>query len=79
MSTVHGREQSIACVTERFSPQVESMEGAAFMYACLVHGLPFAQVRAISNVVERRNRGAWKLTEAIENLGSDALRMLGEA
>jgi futalosine hydrolase len=79
VSTVHGREQSIACVTERFSPQVESMEGAAFMYACLVHGLPFAQVRAISNVVERRNRGAWKLTEAIENLGSDALRMLGEA
>ena len=40
------------------------------------HGLPFAQVRAISNVVERRNRGAWKLTEAIASLGSDALRML---
>ena len=34
------------------------------MRAC-VHGLPFAQVRAISNVVERRNRDAWKLTEAI--------------
>ena len=78
VSTVHGREQSIACVTERFSPQVESMEGAAFMYACLVHGLPFAQVRAISNVVERRNRAAWQLTKAIENLGSDALRMLGD-
>jgi futalosine hydrolase len=78
VSTVHGREQSIACVTERFSPQVESMEGAAFMYACLVHRRPFAQVRAISNVVERRNRAAWQLTEAIENLGSDALRMLGD-
>lgn len=78
VSTVHGREPSIACVTERFSPQVESMEGAAFMYACLVHGVPFAQVRAISNVVERRNRAAWKLTEAIENLGSTTLRMLGD-
>ena len=40
------------------------MEGAAFMYACLVQGLPFAQVRAVSNVVERRNRGAWKMAEA---------------
>jgi futalosine hydrolase len=79
VSTVHGREPSIASVTERFSPQVESMEGAAFMYACLVHGLPFAQVRAVSNVVERRNRDAWTLTEAIANLGASALRMLGEA
>ena len=78
VSTVHGREQSIACVTERCSPQVESMEGAAFMYACLVHGVPFAQVRAISNVVERRNRAAWKLGESIENLGSSTLRMLGD-
>ena len=79
VSTVHGREESIARVTERFSPQVESMEGAAFMYACLVHGLPFAQVRAISNLVERRNRDAWRLTEAIGNLSATALRMLGEA
>jgi futalosine hydrolase len=79
VNTVHGREQSIACVAERFSPQVESMEGAAFMYACLVHQVTFAQVRAISNVVERRNRGAWKLSEAIENLGAVAVRMLSEA
>ena len=55
------------------------MEGAAFMYACLVHGQPFAQVRAVSNVVERRNREAWKLPEAIESLGATALRMLSEA
>ena len=25
------------------------MEGAAFMYACLIHQVPFAQVRAVSN------------------------------
>jgi futalosine hydrolase len=79
VNTVHGREQSIACVTERFSPQVESMEGAAFMYACLVHGQPFAQVRAVSNFVERRNRAAWKLAEAIEQLGATALRVLSES
>jgi futalosine hydrolase len=76
VNTVHGREESIASVTGRCSPQVESMEGAAFMYACLVHGQPFAQVRAVSNVVERRNRDAWKLPEAIANLGVTALRIL---
>ena len=31
VNTVHGNERSIAAVTERFKPQVESMEGAAFM------------------------------------------------
>jgi futalosine hydrolase len=78
VNTVHGRDQSIGHVVERFAPQVESMEGAAFMYACLVHGQRFAQVRAVSNVVERRNRAAWKLPEAIGNLGATALRMLNE-
>lgn len=78
VNTVHGRERSIAAVTERFSPQVESMEGAAFMYACLVHNQRFAQVRAVSNVVERRNREAWKLSEAVASLGATTLRMLSE-
>ena len=76
VNTVHGNEDSIARVTKRFSPDVESMEGAAFMYACLVHGVPFAQVRAVSNMVERRNRAAWKLGEAIANLGAVARQML---
>jgi futalosine hydrolase len=78
VNTVHGCEQTIARVTERFAPKVESMEGAAFMYACLVHGQPFAQVRAVSNIVERRNRGAWKLADAVASLGAVSVRVLSE-
>ena len=59
-----------------YNPDVESMEGAAFMYACLTFGQPFAQVRAVSNVVERRNRAAWNLPEAIRALGDATLRIL---
>ena len=73
---MHGSEQSIACVVERFSPDVESMEGAGFMYACLIHGVPFAQVRGVSNVVERRNRAAWKLDVAINELGAATWELL---
>lgn len=76
VNTVHGNERSIAAVEVRFGPQVESMEGAAFVYACLVHGVTFAQVRAVSNVVERRNRAAWKLSEAVSALGATGLRIL---
>jgi futalosine hydrolase len=72
VNTVHGNPGSIARVRARFDPDVESMEGAAFMYACLIHTVPFAQVRAVSNVVERRHRSAWKLKEAVESLSAAA-------
>ena len=78
VNTVHGNERTIATIVERFSPQVESMEGAAFMSACLIHKVPFAQVRAVSNVVERRNRESWKMAEAIINLNVAALRIINE-
>jgi futalosine hydrolase len=76
VNTVHGNERSIAAVVQRLKPQVESMEGAAFMYACQVHGVPFAQVRAVSNMIEKRNREAWKMTDAIDNLAVAALHIL---
>jgi futalosine hydrolase len=79
VNTVHGNESSIARVVARFEPDVESMEGAAFMYACLVSGVPFAQVRAVSNMVEKRNRDAWKLREAVEALNDTALRLIEHA
>jgi futalosine hydrolase len=79
VNTVHGNDASIDAILRRCEPQVESMEGAAFMYACLIHQLPFAEVRAVSNAVERRNRGAWKIADAIANLGDAALGILDHA
>jgi futalosine hydrolase len=76
VNTVHGNSRSIAAVVRRFKPGVESMEGAAFMYACMIHGLVHAQVRAVSNVVEKRNRGAWRMGDAIRSLGEAALSIL---
>jgi futalosine hydrolase len=76
VNTVHGCGRSIAAVVARFQPQVESMEGAGFMCACLDAGVPFAEVRAVSNVVERRNRSAWRIQEAIAALTDTAVRLL---
>jgi futalosine hydrolase len=70
VNTVHGNERTIEAVAQRFTPQVESMEGAAFMFVCLIQQVRFAQVRAVSNVVERRNRGAWRVTDAVAALGA---------
>jgi futalosine hydrolase len=76
VNTVHGNERSIAAVVRLFAPQIESMEGAAFMYACLINNVPFAQVRAVSNIIEKRNREAWNLGEAIGSLGRTAVAIL---
>ena len=79
VNTVHGNPRSIADVERRFTPRVESMEGAAFMYACMIQGLVHAQVRSVSNLVEKRNRDAWKIADAIRSLGHTALSILDHA
>jgi futalosine hydrolase len=79
VNTVHGNARSIAKVMARFHPQVESMEGAGFMCACQAARIPFAQVRAVSNIVEQRNRGAWQMAEAIGSLARTALAILERA
>lgn len=76
VNKVHGNEVSIEAVRKRWHPQTESMEGAAFFYACLTVGQPCMQLRAISNRVERRNRDAWNLPLAIRNLNDSLAALL---
>jgi len=70
VNTVSGNEGTIKQRVEKFGCQVESMEGAAFHYVCLQEGIPFAQIRAISNYVTPRDKGQWKMKEAIINLNN---------
>ncbi|MBK9578668.1 MAG: futalosine hydrolase [Fibrobacterota bacterium] len=50
--------------------QVESMEGAGWAMACWRLGVPFAQVRSISNIAGPRDRGAWKMDAALAALAN---------
>ncbi len=68
VNTVHGNTTSIKKVVQKFNPEIESMEGAAFYYSCQQSGLPALQIRAISNYVEKRNKKKWKMENAISNL-----------
>lgn len=77
VNKVHGTEVSIQKIRAKYpDAQVESMEGAAFFYACLAAGVPFAEIRSISNRVEPRNRDAWDLPLAIRNLNEVLVSML---
>jgi futalosine hydrolase len=57
-------------------PVVESMEGAALHYVCLMEGIPFLQIRSVSNVTGDRDKNRWKLKEAIENLNKSLVFLI---
>ena len=76
VNTVHGHDSSIADVIERLDPDVETMESAAFFYACLKANTPFLAIRGISNMVEPRDRSAWDIQLAISNLNAQLIEML---
>ncbi len=47
---------------------VETMEGAAVFYVCLKKGVPFAQIRALSNYAGERDKSKWEINKALEQL-----------
>ncbi len=76
VNKVHGTTVSIEKIIEKYQPDVESMEGAAFFFSCLQAGVPFMEIRAISNYVEPRNRENWSIPLAIDNLNRTLLDLI---
>lgn len=76
VNKVHGNELSIQKVIARVNPQIESMEGAAFFYACNQSTTPCLQIRSVSNYVERRNREKWNIGLAIKNLNNTLIELI---
>jgi len=76
VNTVHGNEASIEELEIRLYAQIESMEGAAFLYACREAGVPCLQIRSVSNYVEKRDRDNWQIGLAVKNLNTFATELL---
>ncbi|MDF1672137.1 MAG: futalosine hydrolase [Vicingaceae bacterium] len=76
VNTTHGDDESIKKVKDLFNPQVESMEGASFFYACLLEGITCAQIRSVSNKVEKRKKDNWDIPLAVKNLCSTTLQII---
>jgi futalosine hydrolase len=64
----------ISMMAHRLQADVESMEGAAFHYICLMENIPFLQLRGISNLVGDRDKSRWQMSAALEAV-RDALFM----
>jgi futalosine hydrolase len=68
VNTSTGTQNNIKLISERYHPDIETMEGAAFFYVCSRENIPFLAIRAVSNKVELRNREKWNIPLAINNL-----------
>lgn len=68
VQTVTGDPNKVEQVKKRFSPEIESMEGAAVYYVCLQERVPFFELRTVSNEVGERNKANWNIPAALKTL-----------
>ena len=71
-------KQKINFYNKTFTPVVESMEGAALHYVCLMEKIPFLQIRAVSNYIGQRNKKKWNMKESIINLNNELTSLLNK-
>jgi futalosine hydrolase len=76
VSQVTGVRAAGDALYERFGALCESMEGAAAAHVCAMYGVPFLEVRGISNRIENRDRANWRIVEAADAAQAVVLKLL---
>lgn len=78
VSTCSGTERQGEALRRRFGVICESMEGAACAHVAALYQVPFLELRGISNLVENRNLGRWRLPAAAEAAAGAAALIAAE-
>lgn len=76
VNTVHDGSKNIKKVLEKFNPDIETMEGAAFFYVCILEKIPCVQLRAVSNIVGVRDKRKWNIPLALKNLVDETVNFI---
>jgi futalosine hydrolase len=69
-------KQRVRFYEQSFRPAIESMEGAALHYTCLMEKIPFLQLRSISNYIAERDKTKWDMKTSIINLNKVLIHMV---
>jgi futalosine hydrolase len=69
-------KQKIKFYQKAFQPVIESMEGAALHYTCLMEKIPFIQIRSISNYIAERDKKKWDMKKSITNLNKELIKFI---
>jgi len=76
VNKVSGSQASIDLITEKYTVDIENMEGAAFFQVCKIFRRSFLELRAISNYIEPRNRENWNIELALKNLSEVVIEII---
>jgi futalosine hydrolase len=76
VSCVSGTQARGDQLRDRHQAICENMEGAALARVCQSFGVPFLELRCISNMVEERRTADWRLTEASARVCNLVSRLL---
>ena len=63
-----GTEELGLSRSRMFDADIENMEGAAGISACMAYRVPVFEIRAVSNMATTRDRESWKFNEALSAL-----------
>ncbi len=76
VNKVHGSQESIDLIKGKYDADIETMEGAGAFYAAKILDIDIIQIRAISNMVEPRNKDNWNIELAISKLNEELIRFI---
>ncbi|MEP7054090.1 MAG: futalosine hydrolase [Actinomycetota bacterium] len=68
VSSATGTDERATELAERYDAVAEAMEGAGVGHVAALMGIPFVELRAVSNLVGRRDLTAWNLPVALATL-----------
>jgi futalosine hydrolase len=69
-------KKKVGFYEKQFDPVIESMEGAALHYVCLMEKIPFLQIRSVSNYIAERNKKNWDMKKSIQHLNEELVSFL---
>ncbi len=76
VSGVSTSPERVRRLRKRFDVLLENMEGFAFALSCAGHGVPFLEMRTVSNRVGSRERTDWDIAGALAALGNACTDLL---
>jgi futalosine hydrolase len=74
--TITGTFDESVAIEARHDASVESMEGAAAAQVCLALGVPFAEIRGVSNIVGERDKKNWNIAKAVQRVNEAVIETL---
>jgi futalosine hydrolase len=76
VNKILGSTESIERMNYKYHADIESFEGLAYAYACMMQHMPFMHIRAISQFVEPMASDSGDLDLAIDNLNEALIRFI---